>query len=524
VKSAAAIELRVERRMRGETAYEGHSLFVTPVRETGDANTVHKRGYNAAYSMLRRVWLYPLLVAPVAAAIAIVLYTADRVLSPTAATAAREVSRPHPVFDLWIQNATKPLALLVLQILVIITVARLAGSLVRRLRQPAVIGEIVAGIALGPSLLGVAFPGLFRVIFPDASLDLLQMLSQVGIILFMFVVGLELNWAHVRSQAHAAVAVSNVSILVPFLLGVLAAVPLYGTHAPAGVPFHAFGLFMGIAMSITAFPVLARILEERGLTRTPLGSTALTCAAVDDVTAWTLLTFVVAVVTSGGALATLGVTLAMTVLLTLIMVVAVRPVLGRVLHAPGREAFTRERIAVVIGVMFGSALATEIVGVHALFGAFLAGAIMPPGESYRSGLRDRLESFSSVFLLPLFFAFTGLRTELALLDDATAWLTCAAIIVLATAGKLGASTLTARVMGMDWNSAFVLGALMNTRGLMELVALNVGYDLGVISEEMFTALVLMALVTTSLTAPLVDAALHRGPVERGAPRHGPGRA
>jgi Kef-type K+ transport system membrane component KefB len=312
----------------------------------------------------------------------------------------------------------------------------------------------------------------------------------------------------VRQKAHAAVAVSHVSILFPFLLGVLVAFPLFSDHAPAGVSFQAFALFMGIAMSITAFPVLARILDERGLTRTPIGATALTCAAVDDVTAWTLLAFVVAVVTAGGAFGILGATVAMSLVFAAAMIWVVRPVLARAL-APrvGRDPFGKPQIALILGVVCAAALTTEVIGIHALFGAFFTGAILPADEDYRRGLRERLESFSSVFLLPLFFAFTGLRTQIGLLDDGGAWLVCLGIITLATVGKFAGSALTARAMGIDWNSSFILGALMNTRGLMELIALNVGYDLGVISTEMFTSLVLMALVTTSLTGPMVDLAL-----------------
>jgi Kef-type K+ transport system membrane component KefB len=431
---------------------------------------------------------------------------------PTAAvhTPARPAHAPTASpWDVWRTNAAHPLARLILQILVIVAAARLFGAAVRYFGQPPVIGEIAAGIALGPSLLGTWFPGVSAQLFPASSLGLLQILSQVGVILFMFVVGLDLDWKAVRNKAHAAVAVSHVSILFPFLLGVLLAFPLYREHAPAGVPFQAFGLFMGIAMSITAFPVLARILEDRGMTKTPIGATAITCAAVDDVTAWTLLAFVVAVVTAGGAWLILGTTLGLSMVFAAVMVWVVRPALRPVL-APriGQDVFSKERIAIVIGVVFGAALTTEIIGIHALFGAFFAGAILPADEDMRRGLRERLESFSAVFLLPLFFAFTGLRTQIGLLNDGWAWFTCLAIIALATIGKLGGSTLTARLMGVDWNSAFILGALMNTRGLMELIALNVGYDLGVISPEIFASLVLMALLTTSFTGPLVDFAMN----------------
>ena len=254
---------------------------------------------------------------------------------PPAAT-VRTPARPEHAptaspWDVWRTNAAHPLSRLILQILVIVAAARLFGAAVRYFGQPPVIGEIAAGIALGPSLLGAWLPSVSAQLFPASSLGLLQLLSQVGVILFMFVVGLDLDWKAVRNKAHAAVAVSHVSILFPFLLGVLLAFPLYREHAPAGVPFQAFGLFMGIAMSITAFPVLARILEDRGMTKTPIGATALTCAAVDDVTAWTLLAFVVAVVTAGGAWLILGTTLALSMLFAAVMVWIVRPALRSVL-------------------------------------------------------------------------------------------------------------------------------------------------------------------------------------------------
>jgi len=463
---------------------------------------------------MKRVWLYPVIVAGFVVAIAGVLNFGTAWLGPVAVVAPLTSPAATPAIEpwqIWRGNLAAPLARLLLQIVIVIVAARLFGAVARWLGQPSVIGEMAAGIALGPSLFGAVSPDLFARLFPPASFGVLQLLSQIGVILFMFVVGLDFNWRHVRQRAHAAVVVSNVSILFPFLLGVLAALALYADHVPAGISFRAFGLFMGIAMSITAFPVLARILSERDMLTTPVGAMALTCAAVDDVTAWTLLAFVVAVVTSGGSLATVGVTLALTGVFALLMIAAVRPALAALLRErPGQDAFSKERVAIVIAVVFASALTTEVIGVHALFGAFIAGISLPAGESFRAGLRDRLESFSSVLLLPLFFAFTGLRTQIGLLNDASSWLLCLGIVALATIGKLGGSAMAARLMGMDWNSSFILGALMNTRGLMELIALNVGYDLGVISPEMFTILVVMALVTTAMTGPLVDAAMRRG--------------
>jgi Kef-type K+ transport system membrane component KefB len=407
-------------------------------------------------------------------------------------------------------DARGPLAILIVQLLVIILATQVLGAAAGRVRQPSVIGEIAAGLLLGPSLLGYLWPAGYTTIFPAASLDVLRLLSQIGVILFMFSVGLDLDVDRLRQRAPTAVAVSHFSIVVPFLLGVLAALALYRSYAPSGVPFHAFALFMGIALSITAFPVLARVLEERGLTRTPLGSTAIACAAVDDVTAWSLLAVVVTLVTAGGAGSTLASMVTALGVFVAAMVWIVRPLLGALLRH-GVAPLTRARTAVTLVVMLAAALTTEAVGIHALFGAFLAGVIMPPSAELRRHLRERLEALSSVFLLPIFFAFTGLRTEIGLLNDVSSWVVCIAIVLTAIAGKLVGSMLAARWTGATWRDAFILGALMNTRGLMELIALNVGYDLGILSPRMFTMLVVMALVTTAMTGPLLDWVSRRRP-------------
>jgi Kef-type K+ transport system membrane component KefB len=386
-----------------------------------------------------------------------------------------------------------------------VVVARAFGFVARRIGQPPVIGEIAAGVLLGPSLLGSIAPDTSGFLFPVTSMPTLQLLSQIGVLLFMFVVGVELEPAYLRDKAQAAIAVSHFSIIIPFTLGVALSLALYVQYAPPGVPFHAFALFCGIAMSITAFPVLARILEERNLTHTPLGTTAITCAAVDDVTAWSILAFVVAITTAGGAVETLLAIVVPSVMFVLLMIFAGRPLLQRMLN-PDRigDSLSKEHIAIVLVVLLSSALITEILGIHALFGAFLAGAIMPVGGTFRAVLRDRLESISSVFLLPIFFVYTGLRTQIGLLDDVASWAICLGIIVVATTGKFGGTVIAARWTGLPWRDAVALGALMNTRGLMELVALNVGYDLGILTPEIFAMLVLMALVTTAMTGPLLS--------------------
>ena len=400
-------------------------------------------------------------------------------------------------------NLQHPLSILLLQLVVIVAVARLFGTLFLKIGQPSVIGEMVAGIVLGPSLLGALFPAVQSFLFPASSMDLLKALSQLGVILFMFVVGLDLNVQHLRLKAHTAVLVSHASIVVPFSLGVGLSLLVYTSLASANVSFTAFALFIGVAMSITAFPVLARIIEERGLTKTVLGSTAIACAAVDDVTAWCILAIVVAIAKADGLSSSLT-TIVLTLLFIGMMLFLVKPRTQRLLGDKFRSGITSKGIlAFVLVIVFTSALFTEVIGIHALFGAFLAGVVMPSHESLRNFLRERLEAFSASFLLPLFFAFTGLRTQIGLLDDWQSWLMCFAIIAVAIAGKLGGSMIAARWTGMSWQESFSLGALMNTRGLVELIVLNLGYDLGILPPKIFAMMVLMALITTFMTGPLL---------------------
>lgn len=469
--------------------------------------------------MKHRVLIYISVLAVSTLVVAGLIHFGTTMLSPEAVTlpAAQGVESADPVAQM-LDNAQHPLARLILQLIVIVLAARALGSLAGKLGQPPVIGEIAAGVLLGPSLLGWVAPATSGFLFPAASLPTLQLLSQIGVVLFMFVVGVELEASHLRGKAHTAVAVSHFSIVIPFTLGVALSLALYRQYAPAGVPFPSFALFLGIAMSITAFPVLARMLEERRLTQTPLGTTAITCAAVDDVTAWSLLAFVVAVTTSGGALAKLLVMMGLSLVFVAVMLFVVRPVLQRLLDPEkSGDTLSKERIAVILGVLLSSALVTEVIGIHALFGAFVAGAVMPTGGVFRHVLRDRLESISSVFLLPLFFVYTGLRTQIGLLNDFTSWAICLTIILVATAGKLGGTVLAARWTGMAWRDSVALGALMNTRGLMELIALNVGYDLGILTPEIFAMMVLMALVTTAMTGPLLTLSLHWGTRRKLAP-------
>jgi K+:H+ antiporter len=421
--------------------------------------------------------------------------------SPTPpAQSEKEISGVGKIFR---GNLRNSLSILLLQLVVIIVSARLIGKLFQKIGQPPVLGEIVAGIVLGPSLLGLISPDTTAFLFPPSSMETLKLLSQIGVALFMFVVGMELNVGELRQKARTAVMVSNVSIVVPFFLGVAVALWLYRSLAPEKTSFTAFALFMGIAMSITAFPVLARILSDRGMSQTALGSIALTCAAVDDVTAWCVLALVIAVAQSGGVAASLlTITLALTFIC--VMLFMIKPQLARLLAERSNPArHSRGLVAGVLAFVFACALLTEAIGIHALFGAFLAGVVLPSTNGIRVMLKEKLETFSAVALLPLFFAFTGLRMQIGLLNDWQSWLMCAAIVAIAITGKLGASMLMARWTGMAWRDSFALGVLMNTRGLVELIVLNIGYDLGILSARTFAMLVLMALITTFMTGPLL---------------------
>lgn len=404
----------------------------------------------------------------------------------------------------FIESAKHPLSIMLLQILVILSVARLVGYVFSRIGQQAVIGEITAGIILGPSLLGWLMPGVFGFLFPASSLPNLQLLSQIGLVLFMFIIGMELDIHTLKSRASEAVLVSHVSIVFPYFLGVGLAYFLYETYAPANISFIAFALFMGIAMSITAFPVLARILKERNITKTKAGSMAIISAAIGDVSAWCILPFVIAIARAGD-ISNAWFAIFLTAVYVLVMLFAVRPILKKLsvrYFADGN--LHGNFIAFVFLVLLASAYTAELIGIHALFGAFLAGAIMPNNFTLRNLFAERIEDVSTFLLMPLFFAFTGLRTQIGLLNDSHLWLICTLIILLAVAGKLIGSAFASKLVGYSWKDALRIGVLMNTRGLMELIVLNIGYDLGILKPEIFTMLVFMALATTFMTAPALD--------------------
>ena len=393
------------------------------------------------------------------------------------------------------------LRILLLQIVIICALARALGWVFWKLGQPRVVGEILAGILLGPSLLGWFAPSAFAALFPAAGLGPLYFLSQIGLLLFMFQVGLAIDLPQLRKLGGAVVLTSNVSILFPLVAGAGLAIYLHPRLSSANVPLAIFALFMGTAMSITAFPVLARILTERKLLQTKVGMVAISSAAVDDITAWCLLALLIAKVRAGAG-TSLWFTLAGLGAYLMVMTWVVRPCLAR--YSLWRRAGWREALAFSLVFMLLSAWTTERIGVHALFGAFFAGVILPRTGNLSLSVTGNLAKITTGLLLPLFFAFTGLRTSVRLLSGSRLWLYCAVILGVAVVGKLLGCALAARVGGMSWRDALSLGVLMNTRGLIELVILNVGLDLGVISPTLFSMMVMMALVTTFMTTPLLS--------------------
>lgn len=412
------------------------------------------------------------------------------------------------VFENFIQtiqdNLQNPLALLLAQIVTIVLVARAFGWFCKKIGQPSVIGEIIAGIALGPSFLGMHFPEFSMTLFPVESLGNLSFLSQIGLILFMFVIGMELDLKVLKNKAHDAVLISHSSIIIPFALGMTLAYFIFTSFAPDGVEFLSFGLFLGISMSITAFPVLARIVQERGLHKSRIGTIVITCAAADDITAWCLLAAVIAIVQAGSFMSSLYI-MVLAVIYVILMLKLVRPFLAKVGRGQtNRKGMSKSFVAIFLLTLIVSSYCTEVIGIHALFGAFMTGAIMPDNVRFREAFMEKVEDIAVVLFLPLFFVYTGLRTEIGLLNEPYLWKITGIIILVATVGKFLGSALTAKFVGISWRDSLTIGALMNTRGLMELIVLNIGFDLGVLTGEIFAMMVIMALATTFMTGPLLD--------------------
>ena len=394
-------------------------------------------------------------------------------------------------------------ASVLLALVVVILTARAMGALFGWLRQPPVIGEVIAGILLGPSLLGRVAPEISSYVFRPEMLPSLGVLAQIGVTLFIFLVGMELDTDLIRERSPTAAIISVASMTTAFAMGEVLALWLYPRLSTRDVPFGLFALFLGVAMSVTAFPVLVRILTDRGIQRTGVGALAISCAGVDDVAAWCLLAFVSSMSSArlAGAWWTLGLTLGYIAFVLAVVRPRVRDLMRR--HER-RGVPTEVSLGLVVLAMLMSALATEWIGIHALFGAFLLGATIPHDSRLARELGRKLRDFVVVLFLPAFFAFTGLRTQLDLVHGAGQWGLCLVIILVACLGKFGGTAAASRMIGLDWRHSVALGALMNTRGLMELIVLNVGLDQGVISPALFSMMVVMAVVTTLAAAPALD--------------------
>lgn len=406
--------------------------------------------------------------------------------------------------ELLVHHVESTIGILLLQIIAILVTARIFGWIFLKLGQPTVIGEIVAGIVLGPSVLGHLLPEVSGFLFRPESLANINILSEIGLILFMFAIGMELDITEVRKKLKETILISHTSTVVPFFFGMLTAYFVYDTYADKGTPFLSFALFVGIAMSITAFPVLARIIQEKGLTRSHLGTISLASAANGDITAWCLLAVVVAIAQAGSMLSATY-NILFSAAYVLVMFLLVRPflrVVGHLYH--NKEVISKGLVALMFLLLLISAYLTEILGLHALFGAFIAGVVMPSNVKFRKIMTEKVEDVSLSLLLPLFFVSTGLRTEIGLLNTPELWGLCAVFILVAIAGKFGGALFSARFAGESWKDSLYIGALMNTRGLMELVVLTIGYEMHILPPSVFVMLVLMTLVTTFMTTPLVS--------------------
>ncbi len=397
-----------------------------------------------------------------------------------------------------------------IQLVVIIVAARVFAALFRGLKQPAVVGEIAAGLVLGPSLFGRFFPELSQRLFDPSVNAVFGILSQLGLILLLFLVGLEFDFSHLRRHGKSALGISLTGIALPFVLG-LGLAPLMHPHlelTATGEPisFLGFTLFMGIAMSITAIPVLGRIMLELNITRTRLGAITISAAAVDDACGWILLATISSIVRSEfQPIRTLGMILE-TVGFFAFMLFAARPVLKRLVqYAQKREGqeLGLNSFAVLLVMLFLCAIATSLIGIFAIFGAFLLGTMLSDEQEFREAVSRQLRNFLTVFFLPIFFTYTGLRTNVGTLQSGTQWLFFGAVLACAVIGKLGGCGVAAWLTGFSRREAFAVGAMMNTRGLMELIVINVGRDLGVVTDSVFCMLVLMALLTTMMTTPLL---------------------
>lgn len=392
-----------------------------------------------------------------------------------------------------------------LQLTVIILTARLLSIVFRLLGQPSVVGEIIGGLLLGPSFFGRFFPGAFQAVFDPALDPLFNVISQIGLVLLLFLIGLEFDFGHLRQKGKAAWLISWTGILLPFVTGYALGVWMHSALA-LGVSRVGFCLFMGTAMSITAIPILGRIMMELNLTRSSVGAVTITAAAFDDASGWIILAAISTLVRSGFDVGTTLGMAGMTIGFCLAMMYVVRPALIRLISL----AFARtggnpgyHTLAVVLAVLFVCSIATNLIGIFSIFGAFLLGAILSDQGKFREWINANMQKFVTVFFLPVFFTFTGLRTDVGTLESPTLWFFAALVLFVAVAGKFGGCTVAARFGGFSWRSSACIGVMMNTRALMELIVINVGYELGVVPRSVYVMLVIMAVVTTLMATPVL---------------------
>jgi Kef-type K+ transport system membrane component KefB len=426
-----------------------------------------------------------------------------------------------------------------IQLVIIVVVARLFGLLARSIRQPSVVGEIVAGLLLGPSLFGALFPTEFAAIFrPNLQgvepllanaivPKIFAVIAQIGLIFLLFLVGMDFEYGHVRVHARSAILFSLMGIVMPFILGACLAPAIhpYIEPHPTSGPVSLLGLtlFLAIVLSITAIPVLGRIMMELGITRTRLGAIAITAAAIDDACGWILLASVVAIVKANFEPLEMARMVGMTIGFALLMVFAVRPALRWYFAYSLRKnegRLTPTAMAVLLASIFLSAIATNLIGIYALFGPFLLGAVLADQIELRRAAAAKLQDIVTGFFVPVFFTYTGLQTDIGSLHSSTLWLICAAVIAAAVIGKFVGCGLAARASGFTWREAGIIGAMMNARGLMALVAINVGSELGVVPKSLYCILVIAAVATTAITTPLLLWLRHGTEIEEPIQRSG----
>lgn len=394
----------------------------------------------------------------------------------------------------------------IVQLVIIIAAARLVGFAFRRyLGQPQVCGEIAAGLLLGPSFLGGFFPGISHAVFPPSAGPIFTILSQLGLILLMFLIGLEFDFGHLRSQGQAALSISLAGILLPFGLGLLVGQVVH-SQLHLEVNRFSFCLFMAVALSITAIPILGRIMIEFNIQRTRLGCLTISAAAVDDATGWILLALVSALVHSQLDPWKIAWMVFETVAYGLAMLWVARPLLRRwsqkLLSKEGGDLSLTALAAILICVFLSAAI-TNRIGIFSIFGGFMMGAILHDQEELRQAIFRRMRDFVTVFFLPIFFTYTGLRTDIGSMTGIELWALCGLVFLAAFAGKFGGCAGAALLSGLSRREASIVGTMMNTRALMELIVINLGYDLGILPKNVFFMLVFMAVVTTYMTAPIL---------------------